>query len=295
MSFSGEVKEELLKQCAAEIKGIYAELAAIILFSDEFCERTTEAGILSEKGERKVALRAENDFVCQKAFTLCKKNINIKVDTQKNVIIIPPDFSMEKLNPYREDVLKESPCKRAFLRGSYLCAGSMSAPEKSYHLEYDCLRKETAELIQRLIADFEIEAKIARRKKYYVVYIKDGSAICDLLNIMGAHVSLMNFENFRIVKEVRNSVNRKVNCETANITKTVNAASRQVQDIMLIQNTCGFADLPVNLQEIAQLRLEYQDASLQELGNMLNPPVGKSGVNHRLRRLGDIAEEIRKQ
>ena len=111
---------------------------------------------------------------------------------------------------------------------------------------------------------------------------------------MGAHVSLMGFENQRIVKEVRNSVNRKVNCETANITKTVNAAAAQVRDIMLIQETYGLGELPENLREIARLRLEYQEATLQELGDLLTPPVGKSGVNHRLRKLSEIAERARK-
>ena len=110
---------------------------------------------------------------------------------------------------------------------------------------------------------------------------------------MGAHVSLMNFENFRILKEMRNSVNRKVNCETANIAKTVSAASKQIQDIMLIQEEVGFAQLPQGLREIAELRLEYPDATLQELGDLLNPPVGKSGVNHRLRKLSEIAGRIR--
>lgn len=181
------------------------------------------------------------------------------------------------------------------MRGAYLGIGSMSNPGKSYHLEFDCVIEEQAKLLQQMIADFDIPAKIARRKKYYVVYVKEGSAICDMLNIMGAHVSLMDFENYRIVKEVRNSVNRKVNCETANITKTVNAAAAQVRDIELIQKTCGFGELSETLREIAELRLEYQEATLQELGDLLTPPVGKSGVNHRLRKLSLIAESIRQQ
>ena len=196
--------------------------------------------------------------------------------------------------PDPDGTLKRQCCKRAFLRGAYLCIGSMSDPGKSYHLEFDCIREERARLLQGLIAEFDIPAKIALRKKYYVVYMKEGSAICDMLNIMGAHVSLMGFENQRIVKEVRNSVNRKVNCETANITKTVNAAAAQVRDIMLIQETYGLGELPENLREIAQLRLEYQEATLQELGDLLTPPVGKSGVNHRLRKLSEIAERARK-
>lgn len=287
MSFSGEVKEELLKQHTAAGHCVCAELSALVMFGVK--ERAPAAG----RGKIKVFLSTENDFIRQKAFTLCKKNINIDIGIQDNSLSFPADFLEEKLKPDQETTLKKKCCKRAFLRGAYLCIGSMSDPGKSYHLEYDCIREEEALFLQDLIADFGIEAKIVGRKKYYVVYVKDGSSICDLLNIMGAYVSLMNFENHRIVKEVRNSVNRKVNCETANITKTVNAASRQVQDIMLIQETTGFSELPKHLREIAELRLEYQDATLQELGELLTPSVGKSGVNHRLRKLGEIAESIR--
>ena len=137
-----------------------------------------------------------------------------------------------------------------------------------------------------------MDAKIVARKKNQVVYVKEGANIVDLLNIMEAHEALMNLENVRIVKEMRNSVNRQVNCETANISKTVNAAVRQIEDIRYIQSKKGLESLPDNLKEIAVLRLEYPDAPLKELGTYLNPPVGKSGVNHRLRRISEIAAEL---
>lgn len=295
MSFSGDVKEEILKQSVTAEHCVYAELAAVVLFGDRWRTKAEDTDILPENGEIKIFLNTENDFVKQKAFTLCRKNITIKSDMEEGSLTIPADLMRERLTPDLDRSLKRSCCKRAFLRGAYLCIGSMSNPGKSYHLEFDCIREERAKLLQRLIADFDIPAKIARRKKYYVVYVKEGSAICDMLNIMGAHVSLMDFENHRIVKEVRNSVNRKVNCETANITKTVNAAAAQVRDIELIREVYGFGKLPETLREIAELRLEYQEATLQELGELLIPPVGKSGVNHRLRKLGLIAESIRKQ
>ena len=293
MSFSGEVKEELLKQYASSEHCVYAELAAIIMFGGRKRTKSDNMDFLPEKGEIKVFLSTDNDFVRQKAFTLCKKNITIKVDAEKGILMFPAEFMKKYITPDPEGSLKRQCCKRAFLRGTYLCIGSMSNPGKSYHLEFDCITKEQACLLQELIAEFDIPAKIALRKKYYVVYVKEGSAICDMLNIMGAHVSLMDFENHRIVKEVRNSVNRKVNCETANIRKTVNAAAGQVKDIMLIEKVYGFGKLPENLREIAELRLEHQEATLQELGEMLTPPVGKSGVNHRLRKLSMIAESIR--
>ena len=169
----------------------------------------------------------------------------------------------------------------------------MSDPEKSYHLEFVCSHPESAEQLKELIQGFEVDAKIVIRKKYYVVYLKEGAGIVDLLNIMEAHISLMNFENYRIVKEVRNSINRKVNCETANITKTVNASSKQIEDILLIRERYGFQNLPDNLKETAEIRLEYPDATLKELGQILSPTVGKSGMNHRLRKLSEIADRLR--
>ena len=144
-----------------------------------------------------------------------------------------------------------------------------------------------------MVLSFQIDAKIVERKKYYVVYIKEGSQIVDFLNIVEAHVALMRFENVRIVKEVRNSVNRQVNCETANISKTVTAAAKQIEDIRYIECNMGFSQLSRGLRDVAELRLEYPDSSLAELGQMLNPPIGKSGVNHRLRKLGEIANQLR--
>ena len=140
---------------------------------------------------------------------------------------------------------------------------------------------------------FELDAKIIMRKKYFVVYIKEGTQIVDMLNIMEAHISLMELENIRILKEMRNSINRRVNCETANISKTVSAAVKQIEDITYIRDTVGFSELTDGLREIAQIRLDYPEASLVELGKLLSTPVGKSGVNHRLRKLSMMAEELR--
>lgn len=160
-------------------------------------------------------------------------------------------------------------------------------------MEFVCTNEAEAGQIQGVIQGFGIDAKIVVRKKYYVVYLKEGAGIVDLLNVMEAHVALMNLENLRIVKEMRNSINRRVNCEAANITKTVNAATRQIEDIELLRDCYGFEKLPENLRQMAQVRLEYPDAPLKELGGYLDPPVGKSGVNHRLRRLGELADRVR--
>ena len=189
--------------------------------------------------------------------------------------------------------MKNACCKRAFLRGAFLSVGSMSDPQKSYHIEFVCDVEKQAQQIRDVVNSFDLEAKIVKRKKYYVVYLKEGAGLVDLLNIMGAHLSLMSLENLRIEKEMRNSINRKVNCETANITKTVNAANKQIEDIQWLEKHYGLSNLPDNLREMAKIRLAYRESSLQELGGYLNPPVGKSGVNHRLRKLSELAEQIR--
>ncbi len=180
MSFSGEVKEELLKQYASSAHCIYAELSAIILFGDRRRMKAGNMDFLPENGEITVFLNAENNFVRQKAFTLCKKNINIKDDAERGILTFSAEFMKEHLMPDLNGILKEQCCKRAFLRGAYLCIGSMSNPGKSYHLEFDCIDEGEADLLQELTAAFDIPAKIARRKKYFVVYVKEGSAICDL-------------------------------------------------------------------------------------------------------------------
>ena len=195
--------------------------------------------------------------------------------------------------PVNTLLVKNSCCQRAFLRGAFLSIGSVSAPEKGYHLELVCTDEEKANQLREIMLNFEIESKIVKRKKYFVVYMKEGKAIVELLNVMEAHVALMNLENLRILKEVRNTVNRRVNCEAANISKTVEAAGKQIEDILLIKEKLGFNNLPANLKQIAEVRLENPEMPLKELGEELDPPVGKSGVNHRLRKLSEIAKTLR--
>ncbi len=190
-------------------------------------------------------------------------------------------------------ITQNSCCKRAFIRGAFLASGSMSNPKKSYHLEIVASDPWKAEQLRDIIQTFSVDAKIIIRKKNYVVYIKEGSQIVDLLNVMEAHVALMNLENVRILKEMRNSINRQVNCEAANISKTVAASAKQIEDIIYIRDNSGLGELTDGLEDIARLRIEYPEASLKELGAMLLPPIGKSGVNHRLRKLSLIADQLR--
>ena len=154
---------------------------------------------------------------------------------------------------------------------------------------------ENAQYLRYIMNSFDMDAKIVQRKKNYVVYLKEGAQIVDMLNVMEAHVALMNLENVRILKEMRNAVNRKVNCETANIHKTVSAAVKQMQDIAYVRDHLGFDKLPDGLKDVALTRLKYPEATLKELGTLLEEPVGKSGVNHRLRKLSEMADKLREQ
>ena len=312
MSFSGKVKEELLRQEDPARHCRIAELAAIIAFHGEIVRLSTKKIILR--------LSAENESIIRKCFTLLEKTfkINGEVSIDKRIVkknnrftidVEDPEETVKILQavklltadrrPIHSDtlvsqmVIQKNCCRRAFLRGAFLCAGSISDPEKFYHFEIVCTTPAKALQLQEIIQSFEIDAKIVKRKKYHVVYVKEGAQIVELLGLMGAGVSLMNLENVRILKGMRNTVNRKVNCETANINKTVNAAVKQMEDIIYIRDTVGLHRLPENLEETALLRLEYPQASLKELGTLLSIPVGKSGINHRLRKICSIAEELR--
>lgn len=196
---------------------------------------------------------------------------------------------------FPKQVIQKDCCKKAFVRGMFLATGSVNDPKKAYHFEIVVHNKEIAQVVAEVINSFSLEAKIVKRKKYYVVYLKEGSMIVDILNVMEAHVSLMDMENVRILKDMRNDINRRVNCETANIKKTVNAARRQIEDIEYIEKTKGLKYLNDSLRELAELRLQEPDANLVELGEMLNPSVSKSGVNHRLRKISSIANILREE
>ncbi|MBO4290465.1 MAG: DNA-binding protein WhiA [Lachnospiraceae bacterium] len=287
MSFSSEVKQELAKQIGNARHCQLAELAAIIHLCGQYGR--------DAEGHFTIGFQTENEVIVRKSFTLLKKTFNI--DTDKWISEEQMRDLYQKIGDPEEPVssllIKNSCCQRAFLRGAFLSVGSISDPSKGYHLEFVCTKEEKARQLQGIIRGFEIEAKTVKRKKYTVVYLKEGSGIVDLLNVCGAYVSLMNLENLRILKEMRNSINRRVNCEAANINKTVSAASRQIGDIEYLRDHYGLANLPEALRQMAEVRLENPDAPLKELGELLDPPVGKSGVNHRLRKLSELAESVR--
>ena len=287
MSFSGEVKEELARHISNARHCQIAELAAIMHFCGQYGQ--------DEKGRFTIGFQTENEAVVRKGFTLLRKAFNIEAGASLGSTEMQ-EF-LQKIGNFEEPVngllIKNSCCKRAFLRGAFLSVGSISDPTKGYHLEFDCTDEDRAKQLQKVMGDFDIESKVIFRKKYHVVYLKEGACIVDLLNVCEAPVSLMKLENLRILKEMRNSVNRRVNCETANIAKTVNAASRQVEDIEYLETHYGFQNLPESLRQMAEIRLENPEMSLKELGECFCPPIGKSGVNHRLRKLSELAERVR--
>ena len=196
----------------------------------------------------------------------------------------------------KDFTLNEKPSKmssKGLIREAFMQSGSISDPEKFYHFEIVFTTFEEALQMKQLMESFSLDGKIVERKGHYVVYLKEGSQIADMLRIMEAPLALMEFENIRILKEMRNSINRQVNCEAANLGKTISAAVKQVEDIKYICSTVGLDNIPESLAETARKRLEYPEAALKELGELMDPPLGKSGVNHRLKKLSELAEDLR--
>ncbi|MEF9952364.1 MAG: DNA-binding protein WhiA [Clostridium sp.] len=314
MSFSQIAKNELCRipleaQCCqiAELSGIMKMSGTIHIGS--------KAGL-------SFRISTESPAIARRSFTLIKnifgKHTEIMVkknnSLKKNniyILMLTPELGAKDMlikcgilkeskegalgfvNKISSTIIKDTCCKRAYLRGTFLGGGSISNPEKTYHMEFVSSSLEQAEDLMKLINSFSPNAKVIQRKNSFVVYMKEGNQIIDILSIIGAHTALLELENVRIYKEVRNNVNRIVNCETANLNKTVDAAVRQVESIKFIKSKAGLRKLTPGLREVAEIRLNYPDISLKEIGEMLNPPIGKSGVNHRLRKIEKIAEELR--
>ena len=276
------------------------------------------AGAVLEVGQSGIQVIAttESPSVVRRAFMLLKRTSSLKVKISceprrihnHNLyavrLFMQPGLKefLKRLGYLRSDtdlektvIPRKGCCRRAYLRGFFLGAGSMTNPERYYHLELVTgSRKHAAHLI-RILRVFDLHARRVERKERQVVYLKEGDEIAAFLTVIGAVKSRLDFENVRVVKGVRNHVNRVVNCETANLNKTVKAACRQLGAIRFLVGRVGLDALPQPLQEVARLRLEQPEATLKELGLQLDPPLGKSGVNHRLRRLEEIAAGLKAQ
>jgi cell division protein WhiA len=315
MSFSAKVKREVCRISEITKEEARAVLSGIMKVS----------GSVSLGENRKLSFKVttENAAIARLMFKLLKEHFNIHTrllvkrsnSLKKNniyIVIITEEMGVKQylreigvvqddeehfILDYKipEKIVSNDLYKKSYIRGAFLGGGSISNPEKAYHLEFVTHNEEYAQSLSELVNSFDLNSKIIKRKNSYIVYLKEGQQIVDILNIIGAHNNLLYVENVRIMKEMRNKVNRLVNCETANLSKTVNAAVRQSESIKLIEREIGLKRLPENLREIAELRLKYPDESLKELGEKLDPPVGKSGVNHRLRRIEKIASELRRE
>ncbi|MDU1412170.1 MAG: DNA-binding protein WhiA [Clostridium sp.] len=314
MSFSLKVKNEVCRTGELSKAEIMAQLSAIMKSSGTigfgFNRAVTFKVITENPAIARWIFKSLKDSFDIHSKLLVKKSNSLK---KNNIymVLIPEDVDvrglLEQLGIVEreglfninygipEDIISDEESKRAYIRGAFLGGGSISNPEKTYHLEFVTHDHDYATALSKLINSYKLNSKVIQRKNSFVIYLKEGEQIVDLLNIIGAHSALLELENIRIMKEMRNNVNRIVNCETANLSKTVNAAVRQVESIKLIESEIGLDRLPKNLKEVARLRLAYPDESLKELGAMLNPPVGKSGINHRLRRIEKIADELRKE
>lgn len=314
MSFSSEIKNEISSCSEGARHCNIAEIAAII----NLC-----GYVVIYNKFINIKIQTENITVAKRYFTLLNTTFNTKaeVSSKKNYplksnsiyfVVVKDNMIAQKIllctglikknnskfymfNGIDDIIVKKVCCKRAYIKAAFLASGSISDPHKTYHLEFVNTSYQHTKDLQKLIAYFDIEAKIIQRKAHYILYLKEAEKIVDLLNVMGAYVALMNLENLRIFKDMRNNVNRQVNCETANLSKTISAAVKQVEDIKYIQNTIGLDSLPDMLREVAVKRLMFQDLTLKELGQKLIPTVGKSGVNHRLKKISSIAETIKVQ
>ena len=314
MSFASEIKKELIN--IESDKCCYrAELSAIIRMNSE---------LSVGKNFLTLDVQTENAAIARRIYILIKETYNYRIELlvrkkmklkKNNVYIVRlkekvtelledlkltnridlPDLDGYISNKINPESIKKDCCKRAYLRGAFLARGSINNPEtSSYHLEIFSFNKTHSEELLKIINNYHLNARVIPRRNGYIVYLKEAEKITEFLSIIGAHNALFKFEDVRIVRDMRNSVNRLVNCETANMNKTISASVRQVESIELIKELLGLEALPDRLRELAETRLEYPEVSLKELGELVpSGTLSKSGVNHRFKRIEKMADELR--
>ncbi len=306
MGFTNSVRSELARVEPEEISCRKAELAALLLH---------RSSLAKVDDNYLMAVEVDNPALARKIYKYLKdlyrfkpaveiidkskvrKNRGYKVQT----LLSPAELQkLHEIIQVKNNAIKPKLdieafgdcCKRAYTRGLFLSRGFVSRPEGNYHLEFMLNHLQLAKKVQEFLNNFDINIKIMKRKKSLVLYIKESEQIADFLRIVGANKALLEFENIRILKSMRNSVNRQVNCETANLAKTIDASVRQMEIIKRLIATGNFETLPHQLRELAFLRLDHPEATLKELGTMLNPPLSKSGIAYRMRKLEGIAAEL---
>ena len=282
MSFSTDVKKELSK---------------INNLANKTCVRLEFLGYLSSVNvsnvDNSLRFSTESEYNINR-FSKLLKNLNIEkynIDMQgKNYVITMQSKNIAEIIT---DVKTENDEEdRAYVRGCFLGSGSINNPENKYHIEFIVKDRKTADVILQILNKYNIHFKKLEKENAVSLYSKDGEEISKFLAFIGANSSVLKFEDIRVYRDMRNNVNRIVNCETANLSKTVNAAVKQIDAINKLKESGKYNSLSENLKEIAELRIKYPDVSLVELGKMLNPPIGKSGVNHRMKAILKLVEEL---
>ncbi len=292
MSFSSEVKEELNK---------LSNLANKEVVKYEFLGYLMTNHITIERNKIKFA--TENEYNINRFSKLLNNLQQMKYEIQivgKTFSIITQIPRLEEikenlnldLEMIKRQIEKQEMLQKALVRGCFLGSGAISNPKQSYHLEILFSQKVYADFILQLLQNYQICLKVVIKNQNEGLYAKDGEEISKFLAFIGANYSVLQFEEIRVYREIRNNVNRKVNCETANLNKTVESALKQIQAVQLLQQKGKLEKLSEGLQEIAKLRISHPEASLLELGKMLKTPIGKSGVNHRLKTIEKMAQEL---
>ncbi|AZR74784.1 DNA-binding protein WhiA [Anoxybacter fermentans] len=309
MSFADEVRNELARIIPERRCCQRSELTALIRSNGTLSITQRQIGLI---------LKTDNAAVARKIFKLIKANYNLftEIMVRKKMrfhrhnsyqVKIPPQKGTREMlieagvldSMYRfnykldHDLVARECCSRSYLRGTFLGAGSVNHPDRGYHLEFSFDHEEYARELLDFFNSFQLNGNMTFRKNSHVIYFKNSDDIATFLNLIGAHSALLKYEDYRVMKNIKNDVNRRVNCETANLEKTITASMQQLEDIQLIADKYGIDSLPASLQEIARLRIAHPYVSLKELGQLLNPPLSKSGVNGRLRRITKIANKIR--
>lgn len=274
MSFSADVKIELSKINNLKNKDeVYAELQGYL----------STANFSTAKNINKFS--TENEYNINR-FAKLLNNVgieNYKIDIQGKNYIITFNNSLENID--FTDIMQNDKLSKIFVRGAFLGSGSINNPQNKYHLEIIFINKDASNMVKNILEKFYIRAKILEKEKYFSIYIKDGEEISKFLALIGANTAVLKFEEIRVIRDMKNKVNRLVNCETANLNKTLGASVQQIADIKKIREKGIFDKLPKELKEIAILREENPDATLEELGSMLSKPIGKSSVNNRFKRI----------
>ena len=297
MSYSSQTKEELCRFEPDSVCCLLAELSGIVCAAGSVIYRGG--------GEKRLSIETENNAVARRAFRLLRDVFDVQPQlvtlkrsrlggSEASIVMEGCGIAMGQRRGVPREITVRKCCRMSFLRGVFLACGSVTDPEKEYHLEFVLEDEAFAAALQRLIARFSLSAHLAKRRAMTLVYLKGQSEITDMLSIFGAQSARFAMEDAYIRKELRNNANRAVNCDSANVQRAVTAASRQAEAIERVLAANGQESLPPALRETAALRLAHPEMSLEELGRLCDPPVGKSGVNHRLRKLEAMAGELEK-